>query len=129
MDGQTDGRTDGRTDRSTDRQRADEWMDEWTDRWTDGHKDMQIRGLFAPFPQKKAKKAFEKYICIGFHMDNGQREGQTDGQIDGQSERWTNRNTDIGTSGRRDFPPLSPQSGIESLKSTSIGFYLEQWTN
>ena len=62
-------------------------------------------------------------------MDNGQREGQTDGQIDGQSERWTNRNTDIGTSGRRDFPPLSPQSGIESLKSTSIGFYLEQWSD
>ena len=57
-------------------------------------------------------------------MDNGQREGQTDEQIDGQSERWTNRNTDIGTSGRRDFPPLSPQRGIESLKSTSIGFYL-----
>ena len=61
-------------------------------------------------------------------MDRG-RDRQMDRSMSSLTERWTNRNTDIGTSGRRDFPPLSPQRGIESLKSTSIGFYLEQWSD
>ena len=44
--------------------------------------------------------------------------------MDSLTERWTDRPTDIGTSGWRFFPPpLSPQSGGESLKSTPIGFY------
>ena len=54
-------------------------------------------------------------------------EGQTDRQMDGQSKGKMDKHKD----GHRDFrteelPPLSPQRGIENLKSTPIGFYLEQ---
>ena len=61
-------------------------------------------------------------------MDRG-RDRQMDRSMGSLTERWTNRKADIGTSGRRDFPPLSPKRAIESLKSTSIGFYLEQWSD
>ena len=43
---------------------------------------------------------------------DGQVEGQTDRLMGSLTERWTNRQMDIGTSGRRDFP-LFPYKGAE----------------
>ena len=89
---------------------------------------MQIGGPFTPFPQKLLKS-----ICIGFHMDNGQREEQTDGQMDGQSDgkmdKQKDAQTDVRTGG---LSPSFPSKGHRKLKIYFHWFLLgamKRWTN
>ena len=130
MDGQTDRRTDGWMDRGTDRQ-TDGQMEGRMDRDTEvqtygGHTDgWTDRDPPPPFRKKRQKKL---RICFHRFSHGGMdrcRDRQTDRWMGSLTERWTDRPTDIGTSKWRFFPPLFPQRGRESLKSTPIGFYLE----